>query len=40
MKQNKQNKNTNMCKIRIQQYFIAKIKQEQNKVVTGKHTQN
>ncbi len=29
-----------MCKIRIQQDFIAKMKQEQNKFRTRKHTQN
>jgi hypothetical protein len=29
-----------MCKTKIQQDFIAKMKQEQNKVVTKKRTQN
>jgi hypothetical protein len=29
-----------MCKTKIQKDFIEKMKQEQNKVVTRKHTQN
>jgi len=29
-----------MCKTKIQQDFIARMKQEQNKVVTRKHIQN
>jgi hypothetical protein len=33
MKQNKQEQEHNMCEIRIQQDFIAKKKQKQNKVM-------
>jgi hypothetical protein len=40
VKQEKQEQEQNMCKIRIQQDFISMMKQEQNKVVTKKHTQN
>ncbi len=40
VKQEKQEQEQNMCKIRIKQDFIAIMKQEENKVVTKKRTQN
>ncbi len=36
----KKNQKHDMCKIKIQHDFIAKMKQEQNKVLLKKHTQN
>ncbi len=40
VKQEKQEQEQDMCKIKIQKDFITIMKQEQNKVVTKKCTQN
>jgi hypothetical protein len=40
MKQKKQKQKHDMCKIRIQQDFITRKKQKQNKAMIKKHTQN
>jgi hypothetical protein len=40
VKQKKKKKKHDKCKTRIQLDFITRTKQQQNKVVTRKHTQN